>query len=363
MTVSKRYGMTVKTMTSSPDTIAPTQLRGRKNGLVFWTGRVLLGLLTLIVALAALGASYQALATATDKRTYPPPGQLVDVGGYRLHLYCTGANLNGRPTVILEQSAGGFALNWLLVQPQVAKLTRVCAYDRAGLGWSEPGTQPRNGQAIARELHTLLHRAGIGGPYVLAGHSYGGLFVRAYAVQYPDEVAGLVLLDAAHPDEWTRTPQAQATYQQDSQSYVIARHAARLGVLRLVTIPFTTPPAALSAQQQAEYRALTSTTHYWDSVAAESRAIGETMALVRDAGLGDLPLMVVSAGNSLSNLDGHWAMYQRELAALSTNSVHTVVEGADHASLWADPNYAVASSAATVQVVEAARTGKPLVSQ
>jgi len=98
-------------------------------------------------------------------------------------------------------------------------------------------------------------------------------------------------------------------------------------------------------------------------VAAESRAIGETMALVRDAGLGDLPLMVVSAGNSLSNLDGHWAMYQRELAALSTNSVHTVVEGADHASLWADPNYAVASSAATVQVVEAARTGKPLVSQ
>jgi len=350
----------MKTMTSSPDTIAPTRLRECKHGLVFWTTRVLLGLLTLIIGLAALGASYQALATAPDKRPSTPPGHLVDVGGYRLHLYCTGANLNGRPTVILEQSAGGFALNWFLVQPQVAKLTRVCAYDRAGLGWSEPGMQPRNGQAIAKDLHTLLHRAGIGGPYVLAGHSYGGLLVRAYAVQYPDEVAGLVLLDAAHPDEWTRTPQGQATYQQDSQNYAIARYAARLGVLRLVSIPFTTTPAALSTQQQAEYRALTRTTQYWDSVAAESRAIGETMALVRDASLGDLPLMVVTAGNNLTNLDGHWAMYQRELAALSTNSVHKVVEGADHASLWADPNYAVPSSAAIVQVVEAARTAQPL---
>jgi pimeloyl-ACP methyl ester carboxylesterase len=350
----------MKTMTSSPDTIAPRQFRRRKHGFVFCAGRILLGLIAVLVAAAATGASYQAIATARDQQTYPPPGRMVDVGGYHLHLYCIGANLNGRPTVILEQSGGGFALNWFLVQPQVANVTRVCAYDRAGLGWSEPGPEPRNGQAIAKDLHTLLHRAGIGGPYVLVGHSYGGLFVRAYAVQYRDEVAGLVLLDAAHPDEWTGTTQGQAEYQRDTQRYEIARYVARLGLLRLVTIPFTTPPAAFSAHQQAEYRALTRTTEYWDSVAAESRAIGETMAEVREADLGELPLMVVTAGKNVTNLDGQWARYQRELAALSSNSVHSVIEGADHASLWADPNDAVASSAAIVQVVEAARTGKRL---
>ncbi|SRR6266545_1015660 len=304
---------TIDSISSSRNTILQARSHQRRNGFLFWTRRVLLGLLALLAGMAGIGASYQAVATTNDQRTYPPPGQLVDVGGYRLHLYCTGANRNSRPTVILEQGGGGFALNWFLVQPQVANVTRVCAYDRAGLGWSEPGPQPRTGQAIAKDLHTLLHSAGIPTPYVLAGHSYGGLFVRAYAAQYPEDVAGLALLDAAHPNQWTRTPQGQATYQRDSQSYERARYAARLGVLRLVAIPFTTPPSALSAQQQAEYRALTSTTHYEDSVAAESRAIGDTMALVRDKRLGELPLMVVSAGNNLTNLDGHWAMYQREL--------------------------------------------------
>jgi pimeloyl-ACP methyl ester carboxylesterase len=158
---------------------------------------------------------------------------MVDIGGRQMHLVCIGANRDGRPTVILEQGGGGNVLAWFRIQPELALVTGVCAYDRAGLGWSEPGPEPRDGTHIASDLHTLLARAGVPGPYVLAGHSYGGLFSRAYAAQYPDEVAGLVLLDSAHPDQWTRTPEGQARYTADSQLYRGARILALFGLLRL----------------------------------------------------------------------------------------------------------------------------------
>src|SRR5262245_3211505 len=152
--------------------------------------RALLWLLVAVVALAGTGAIYQAAATARDARRYPPPGQLVNVGGYRLHLYCAG---EGSPTVVLEAVSGGLAIDWAWVQPEGARTTRVCTYDRAGRGWSEPGPAPRDARQLARELHTLLRNAAVPGPYVLAGHSAGGLFAREYAAQYPDEVVGLVL--------------------------------------------------------------------------------------------------------------------------------------------------------------------------
>jgi pimeloyl-ACP methyl ester carboxylesterase len=186
------------------------QVARRKHGFIFWTGRVLLGLLALLVGLAATGASYQAIATANDQRTFPLPGQLVDVGGYRLHLQCRGTAHPGSPTVILEAGAGLASPSWAWVQSAVATTTRVCAYDRAGLGWSDPGPTPRDARQVAHELHTLLERAAIAGPYVLVGHSLGGMYVRVYAAQYPDEVVGLVLVDASHPDQLTRAPATKA---------------------------------------------------------------------------------------------------------------------------------------------------------
>ena len=122
--------------------------------------------------------------------------EMVVVGGHRLHIDCVG---QGSPTVILESGLGTMSVDWANVQPEVAKTTRVCAYDRAGTGWSEPGPEPRDPQQIARELHTLLGNAGIDGPYVLVGQSFGGLYVRMYAAQYPKEVEGMVLVDASHP--------------------------------------------------------------------------------------------------------------------------------------------------------------------
>jgi pimeloyl-ACP methyl ester carboxylesterase len=136
----------------------------------------------------------------------PPPGSLVDVGGWKLHLNCTGEVHPAQPTVILESGAGDFSVEWSLVQPKVAEFARVCSYDRAGDGWSELGPHPRTFHQIAYELHTLLANAGIKRPIVLVGHSYGGWLVRQYQAVYPSEVSGMVLVEPGMDNPWRITP-------------------------------------------------------------------------------------------------------------------------------------------------------------
>ena len=128
---------------------------------------------------------------------YARPGQLVDAGGFRLNLYCMGS---GSPTVVFDSGWGDWAPAWSKVQPEIAKWTRACSYDRAGTGFSDPGPMPRTSVRIAEELHTALHHAGIGGPYILVGPAFGGDNVRTFADLYMDEVAGLVLDDADPTD-------------------------------------------------------------------------------------------------------------------------------------------------------------------
>src|SRR5215218_93821 len=148
--------------------------------------RPLLGLVVVLLVLAIVGAIYQAIATELAERAYPPPGEMVDVGGYRLHINCVG---HGSPTVVLDGGLGEFSAQWVRVQQEVSGTIRVCAYDRAGMGWSEMGPEPRDAKQITGELHTLLSKAGIESPYVLVGHSFGGLSMQTYATRYPDEVA------------------------------------------------------------------------------------------------------------------------------------------------------------------------------
>src|ERR687890_962383 len=156
--------------------------------------RPLLGLVVVLLALAVAGAIYQAIATERAERAYPPPGEMVDVGGYSLHINCVG---QGSPTVVLDAGSGGFSAQWVWVQREVSGTPRVCAYDRAGMGWSERGPEPRDAKRISSELHTLLGKAGIEGPYVLVGHSFGGMYMQTYAARYPDEVAGVTLVDSS----------------------------------------------------------------------------------------------------------------------------------------------------------------------
>lgn len=162
-----------------------------------------LGVLAILSAVA--GASYQAIETRLDARRFPEDGRLVDVGGYRLMLNCTGV---GKPTVILEAGWGDVSVEWKSVQPEIARFARVCSYDRAGYGGSDPGPMPRNSLQIAKELHVLLKNGGEMSPYVLVGSSFGGYNVRVFNGLYPDEVTGIVLADATQEDQYELLPKA-----------------------------------------------------------------------------------------------------------------------------------------------------------
>jgi pimeloyl-ACP methyl ester carboxylesterase len=159
---------------------------------------LLFGLFTLCLFLIMAGAAQE--PKNPESASPPPLGKLVNIGGWRLHLNCTGNSKGKAATVVLESGSGDFSIDWGLVQPEVARFTRVCSYDRAGAGWSELGPRPRTMRQIAYELHTVLQEAGEKGPYVLVGQSLGGLLIRVYASQYPKEVAGMVLVDSTHED-------------------------------------------------------------------------------------------------------------------------------------------------------------------
>jgi len=346
---------------------SPTKKSGKKQKAqntqrAGWWRRILPNALAIVIVLSLLGVTYQTVATQNDIKKYPMPGQLIDVGGYRLHLYCTGKATDGNPTVILEQGLGGTTPAWGLIQPEVAKVTRVCAYDRAGMGWSDPalkGTQ-RDGQQIVKDLHTLLQKANISGPYVMVGWSFGGLYTRIFAHQYPEEVAGMVLLDSSHPDQWSTTA-GQEMYKSNLRFYSISSTMARFGLIRLrVKSQATT---GLPDLQQKELLAFYSATQDWDAQAAEFKSLPQTNRQVNASGsFGDIPLIVLSAiDHGMSKeLEQNWQDWQNQLAQLSTNSYHQILDRAHHESLWADPQFASESVAAILKVVNAVETGKLL---
>ena len=183
------------------------------------------------LALASVGG-YETLREAMDANAYPMPGQLIDVGGHRLHLHCTGS---GDPTVVLEPGAGAMSSDLGWIAPAVARDTRVCVYDRAGRGWSEPADTVQDATQVATDLHTLLHRANVSGPYVLAGHSFGGLYVLTFAARYPEEVAGMVLVDSTAP-KWdaAASPGAGDSYDLLGRVSALISGSARLGLSRLL---------------------------------------------------------------------------------------------------------------------------------
>jgi pimeloyl-ACP methyl ester carboxylesterase len=351
-------------ITTSRTMGAPPPKARRRHG---WMARVLRVLLVLLIALLALasGAIYQLVATAMDRRSYPAPGQLVDVGGYQLHIHCVG---EGSPTVVLEAAAAATSAHWSWVQSDVATGTRVCAYDRAGMGWSDRGPKPRDAHQIATELHTLLMRAGVPGPYVLVGHSFGGLYVRTYAADYPGEVAGMVLVDATHPDLWKRLP-PELSKPPDKQPVGWFPIFAGLGLVRLELFDPFPVDRDLPAQQRAEIAALNASTRSMATIAAELGAFPATAAQVREASdLGDVPVVVLTSEDAYVAYSGEldaqanrvWKDLQTELAALSSNSVHREIAGTTHESLVNRERDAQATSAAIRQVVEAVRTGQPL---
>jgi len=327
-----------------------------------WLKRVGLSLLVLVIALPITGATYQFVATKIDEHNFLPMGQMIDVGGYSLHLYCVGQNTDGRSTVVLEPGLGATSSAWAWIQPEIAKTTRVCAYDRAGLGWSAPSPAPRDAQHIATELHTLLARSQTPGPYILVGWSYGGLYVRRYAEQYRNEVSGLVLLDSSSPDQCTSTASGQAQCASFAKIYSVASFLARLGVMRVMSV-FQSAPALPSLQRQALVAA-SSATKDWDAQSAEFLASPATNAQVHAArSLGNMPMFVVTAVNhgTPPELEQLWQVWQKGFTSLSSNSVQQIVPDSTHVSIVFDDTDAKASISAILQVVDTAHTGKSLV--
>jgi pimeloyl-ACP methyl ester carboxylesterase len=318
-----------------------------------WSRPVILYPLFAVLALAAAGAGYQTVRDTQDRSAYAMPGQLVDVGGYKLHINCTGS---GTPAVILEAGLGepsSMMAGW--IAPAVAASTKVCVYDRAGRGSSEPAAAPQDGLATAAALHTLLARAHVGGPYVLVGHSTGGVYMQIFAASYPGQVAGMVLLDSQPPTAFTSLPDYPAFYSTFRKASALFPSVARFGVLRLV---YSSAASGLPPQARAEERAFWSTASHYRSVRDEflelPTALTQAQAL---KSLGGKPLIVVTAAK---NAQTGWLPPQDEMATLSANSVHRVMQDTTHTSLTEDKTDSRISSQAILDIVHAVRSGTPL---
>jgi pimeloyl-ACP methyl ester carboxylesterase len=325
-------------------------------------GMALLGLIVVVLTLAVLGVIYQAIATELAEQAYPPPGEMVDVGDYSLHINCVG---QGTPTVVLDAGSGLFSAQWVRVQRQVSDTTRVCAYDRAGMGWSEMGPEPRDARQITSELHTLLSKAGIEGPYVLVGHSFGGMYMQTYAARYPEEVAGVALVDSStDPDQFGQRPKAREGNEPQKQTSAVGSQLvrfgvslpARLGIVRLLSMLDPASPD-LPPHQRAQTDALTPSTREFTTYVLEFLAPTQTLRLGSEGSLGNKPLAVVTAPKQA---EPGWLKHQDKLATLSSNSIHRVVKGATHTSLLYEKRDAQATSAAIVEVVGAVRNDRPL---
>jgi pimeloyl-ACP methyl ester carboxylesterase len=309
-----------------------------------------------MLALAAVGGGYETVGEATDE-DYPMPGQLIDVGGHRLHLNCTGS---GSPTVVLQPGGGEMSSNMGWIAPAVARDTRVCVYDRAGRGWSEPADTPQDGAQIATDLHTLLQRGHVPGPYVLAGHSFGGFYVLISAARYPDEVAGMVLVDSADPASAAKpaaaSPGDGGSYDVMGRVSALVSTSARLGLGRLYShFAFGSLPPRYRDEVRANLATVSNLRSTIDEF-VQANASGKQAASLGD--FADKPLVVLTAG---IGSDAIHSAAQNHLATLSTNSVHRVIDAASHQTLIANKEGAAASTQAILDVVSSVRRAGPLV--
>lgn len=310
-----------------------------------WWVRILRGLLYFLLALVLAGLLYQAGSHQIDKYRYPMPGTLVDMGGYKMHIYCIGS---GSPTVILDSGLGDSMLSWARVQSHIAQFTRVCSYDRAGMGWSDSSPNPRTSREVARELYELLLKSEIKPPYILVGHSWGGLNMQVFAKNHLQDLSGMVLVDSSHENQMSRFP--QEVQRSVSGEYAEIRKAQ-------VLLPFGIPRLMGGCEDNPpELKAET------NAVGCQSKVFAEIMAELKsfesDPGdsltpglLGNLPLVVLShdskqpiAGMPAATQEQMaqiWITMQNELAQLSSNSSHIEVKDSGHYIQIDQPSYVI----------------------
>lgn len=279
-----------------------------------------------LVLAAMTGFVYQSVSVSRERRLYHPPGRLIDLGGYRLHLYCLG---EGSPTVVLDFGLDGSYLDWSAVQPEVARFTRVCSYDRGGYSWSDPSPKPRVPSAMMEELQTLLAAAGENPPYIFVGHSFGAFDALMFAHKYRAEVAGLVLVDGSHPDAEPRVSFSQKAWLR------FVQFSMMVGLPRWRKWCGNGPPEIAGIRTALECRPRTYRTMF-----AQATALSQSAAEIRQLPpLGDLPIVVISRDPNRKATAGDrvipaneqaWQEAQQRLLGYSTNAIHVIAEGSGH---------------------------------
>lgn len=300
-----------------------------------WLKRIGISTLALLILAIVTALAVQAYHTANAIRRYPPPGRLVDIGGYRLHLQDAGS---GTPTVILESGDFGNSLDWTSIQSEVAKFTRVVSYDGAGCGWSDPSPKDRTSKQRAKELNMLLEQAGIPGPYVLVGHSAGAFIIRLFTHEHPDQVAGMVLLDGAHEAAYDQMPESQKKADADLARLVkIVRILAPLGIARCF-LPSKGLPEELEKASRALALRTPNVVNFcdtwlcWDTCISQMEGctlpsdipLAVLSASKWDVGFGEIPPEEAEAALRI------WTQCQAEMASRSNNSFHLVVPDSTH---------------------------------
>lgn len=312
--------------------------------------KVSLSAIILLGCTLAAGTIYQSVSTKIDAYFYPPPGRMIDVGGFKMHINCMGDSEKKGPTVILEAGAGGCnSLEWSLVQPEVSQFARVCSYDRAGHGWSDESPYPRTSAHMVEELHTLLINAKIPGPYILVGHSFGGNHMRLFANKYPDEVSGVILVDSVHENMWDKLPPSPFETLECKLRYNnknIARLASSIGFFRFFYCSpkdynqFPDSIAKIYSKQHSSTKLIT-------TLFEANRLSSESLSQVKGTTLGNKPLTVISAGHeeeSITLEDNQiWNDFQKDLATKSSNSKHLIAQGSDHMITRTDPKIIIKS--------------------
>lgn len=311
-----------------------------------------------IVSIALLGMVagmfYQLFAQASDLRRYPPPGSLVEVDGHLMHIYCQGS---GSPTVIVEQGTGGYYDTWGDVNREISTFTRVCAYDRAGAGYSEPVTE-LGSRPIADRLYKLLEQAGINDSLILAGWSAGGIYIREFYQHYPERVKGMVFVDSSHEQQRSRminpVPQRGGVELAD-----LSGPLGTLGLIRISgVVDRLIDQGPGSEEQKARLKVVQNQTHWAKSYYAEVDAFEQELALNNEPpSLGDVPLIVISRGREvvkaspsspytleiLQENEKRWREMQSELAALSTNGTHIIAGESGHSIHQGQPDLIVSA--------------------
>ncbi len=248
--------------------------------------------------------------------SYPAPGLLIEVGGHKLHIHCEGS---GYPTVVMDSGLGGSSLDWVRVQPEVAKFSRVCSYDRAGYGWSEPGPLPRTSDRNARELHALLEKAEVRAPYILVGHSYGGYNIRMFASLYPEETAGIVLVDASHEDQFERF-----------KSDKVSQSTAPSRINSVFFYKPSTPPENMPAEVRETASSLMSSYSAYQAAHSEMSSFLNSAQQVRSAdSMPNVPQVVVTRGQRVwpdgsrgDRMEALWLELQDDLASHAVGMPH-----------------------------------------